>query len=109
MKKITSFDQQTSDEIEVEEIKDLPTDEQAELIADRFSAVSQEYDKLKSEDIQILPFTSDQIPQFSETQVKDVLSNLDTSKSNVNGDIPAKVLKACAVELAKPVTDLINS
>ena len=55
-KKLTSFDQLKSEEIDVEEIKDLPSKEQAELIADNFAAISQEYDKLETDDIQI-PFS----------------------------------------------------
>ena len=55
LKKLTSFDQLKSEEIEVEEIKDLPNKEQAEQIANNFAAISQEYDRLETEDIQI-PF-----------------------------------------------------
>ena len=55
-KKLTRFDQQTSENITVESIKDLPVAEQAELIADKFAQVSQEYEKLKNEDIEIPAF-----------------------------------------------------
>ena len=34
---------------------------------------------------------------------------MDASKSNVSGDIPAKILKIFANELAKPVTEVLNS
>ena len=37
------------------------------------------------------------------------MDSLDASKSNVVGDIPAKVLKSCSAELTIPVTDLINT
>ena len=40
-KKLTSFDQHKSDEIVVEEIKDLANNEQAELIVEKFAAISQ--------------------------------------------------------------------
>ena len=40
-----------SEEIVVESIKDLTDLEQAELIADKFSEVANEYEKLKTEDI----------------------------------------------------------
>ena len=70
LKKITSFGQQKSDEIHVESIKDLPVLEQAELIADKFAQVSQENDKLKTGDIEVPEFCDDDIPQFTEEQVK---------------------------------------
>ena len=81
-KKITSYDQQRSDEIIVENIKDLTDSEQAELIADNFAQASQEYDKLKTEDIKIPKYDEDDIPQFTEQQVKDVLSEMDIKKSS---------------------------
>ena len=55
LKKITNFDQLKSEEILVENIKDLTALEQAELIADKFSEVANEYEKLKAEDIAV-PF-----------------------------------------------------
>ena len=109
LKKLTNYDKQKSEHIEVDEIKDLPIEEQAEKIADKFSAVSQEYDKLEKGDIKIPEFSSDQVPQFEESEVKDILEKLDTNKSDVKGDIPAKILKLCSAQLARPITNLINA
>ena len=53
LKKLTSFDQQKGEDIVVEEIKDLEFNEQAELIAEHFAAISQEFDKLEDGDILI--------------------------------------------------------
>ena len=47
LKKLTRFDQHQDDVIVVENIKDLSDIEQAELIADKFAEVSQEYKNLK--------------------------------------------------------------
>ena len=99
LKKLTSYDQQKGEEIIVEEIKDLPISEQAERIADKFAAVSQEFEKLVTDDIKILHFSEEDIPQFEEDDIKGVLESMDTSKSNVAGDIPAKILKTFALEL----------
>ena len=108
-KKLTRFDQQTSENITVESIKDLPVSEQAELIADKFAQVSQEYEKLKTEDIEIPEFSENEIPQFTEEEVQIILSQLDTNKSTVTGDFPAKLLKTFDGFFAKPVADIINS
>ena len=109
LKKLTSYDQRKSDEVIVESIKDLNANEQAELIADKFSEISQEYDKLKTEDIKIPEFTIDDIPQFTEVEVREVLAAMDTKKSNVKGDIPARIFKTFSDLLAKSVTDVINT
>ena len=109
LKKITSYDQHKSEEIVVGNIKDLSVVEQAELIADKFAQISQEYEKLKTEDILIPQYDESEIPQFTEEQVKDVLSAMDPKKSSVKGDVPGKIFKLFAKELAKPVSDVVNS
>ena len=109
LKKITNYDKKKSENLEVEEIKDLPEKEQAEKIADRFSAVSQEYEKLRNEDIEVPPFSTEQIPKSEEHEVQEVLEKMETNKSDVQGDIPAKILKLCSALLTKPITDIINS
>lgn len=108
-KKLASFDQHLSDEIVVESIKDLPVTEQAELIADKFAKVSQEYEEIKAEDIDIPDFSDEDIPQFTEKEVVEAMVEIDTSKSNVKNDIPAKLLKQLAPDLGKPVADVINT
>ena len=104
-----SFDQHLSDEVVVEEIKDVTPKEQAELIANKFAEVSQEYDRIKSEDIDIPEFSEEEIPKVAESEIVAALADMDANKSNVKKDIPAKVLKHFAKQLGKPVTDLINT
>ena len=109
LKKLTSFDQHKSEEIIVESLKHLSNKEQAEIIADRFSQVSQEYEKLEDGDVEIPEFDVSQIPQVEEKEVQYTLAGLDTSKSNVQNDIPAKILKEFSADLAKPVSNVINA
>ena len=108
LKKLTSYDQRKSEEVTVESIKDLPIDEQAECIADKFAKISQEYKKLENGDIKVPEFSIDDIPQFTVKQVEEILAEMDTKKSNVNGDIPARIFKEFSGLLAVPVTDVIN-
>ena len=65
LKKLTSFDQHKAEEIIVESIKDLSASEQAELIADKFSEVANEYEILKTEDVAVPEFCDEAIPQFT--------------------------------------------
>ena len=109
LKNLTSFDQHQSDEVIVEEIKELPNNIQAELIADKFAEISQEYEAIKKEDIDVPFFSDDDIPIVTEEEVIATLAAMDTSKSNCKGDIPAKILKAFACQLGKPVSDVINT
>ena len=109
LKNLTSFDQHKAEEIIVESIKDLSASEQAELIADKFSEVANEYEILKTEDIAVPEFCDEEIPQFTEAEIQEVLSTMDTNKSNVNGDISVKVLKNLAKYFTEPVTNLLNA
>ena len=79
------------------------------MIADNFASISQEYEKLVDGDIDIPPFSEDEIPQVTVDEVKDLLAQMDTSKSNIKGDVPAKLLKQFAEQIAIPVADVINS
>ena len=72
-KKLTSYEKFKSEEIMVENIKDLPNKRQAEMIADKFAEVSLEYDKLLDGDIEIPKFKQSDVPQFFEDDVKAAL------------------------------------
>ena len=93
----------------MEDIKDLPNITQVELIADKFAAISQEYDKLEDSDIDVPEFSTDDVPIVTVDAVEEALAQMDTNKSNVEGDVPAKILKYFAKQLAVPVADVINS
>ena len=109
MKKLTSFDQHESEDIVVDDIKDFSVEKQAELIADKFAEVSNEYDKLKTDDINIPEFETRDIHQFNEDEVLSVLKGINTQKTNVVGDVPAFVYKQFADLLVRPVTNVINA
>ena len=109
MKKLTSFDQFKSEELVVETIKDFTTQKQAELIADKFASVSQEYEKLDEKDIKVPFFSESDIPEVSLDEVISTLEKLDSNKSNVKEDVPAKILKHFARQVAKPFCDILNA
>ena len=109
LKKLTSTNQLKSEEIVIEDIRDLPIKDQAELIADNFAAISQEFEKLESHKIKIPEFQTADIPIISTEEVKKALAEIDTSKSNLKEDVPAKILKSFAQNLAEPVTEIINA
>ena len=109
LKKITSYDQHESNEVSVDDIKELAAEKQVELIADKFAEVSNEYKKLEKEDIEIPSFVESEIPQFDDFEVLKVLQNMNTTKSNVRGDVPSFIYKQFADFLKKPVTNVVNA
>jgi hypothetical protein len=109
LKKLTRFDQHQDDELTVENIKDFTNDEQVELIADKFAKVANEYDQPEKENIDIPAFTEEEIPVISEQDVEETIAALDVTKSNVEGDVPAKILNYFAKQLAMPVRHVIDA
>ena len=86
----------------------MPDDQQAELIANSFAQVSNEYELLDRSKISIPKFCEADVPKFTEKEVLEALMDLDSSKSTRSTDVPAKVLKRFAQKLHKPLTILIN-
>ena len=54
----------------MDSIKHLSDEEQAEVIADKFARVSQEFDPLQTEDIKFPEFEKASVPKFVPAQVQ---------------------------------------
>ena len=108
LKRMTSSDQK-GEQINIDEISHLPNQVQAEMIADKFTSIPNEYESLKSEDIIVPPFSPDEVPQFEPSRVWLLLAQLKTNKATVPGDFPAKLIKMFAAYLAEPLADVINT
>ena len=93
----------------VEEISNFPDKIQAEIIADRFAKVSNEYQPIKRNEIKIPPFTFTSIPKFNSYQVQKKLEKIKANKASVPGDIPATIIKRFAKSLSVPLCNIINS
>ena len=88
LKRLCSYDQKKSEPVIVESLTHLSSQEQAEAIADKFSKVSQEYEPLKNDDIEIPLFDEETIPRFCQTYVQKNLEKSKTNKSVPPGDLP---------------------
>ena len=106
---MTSYDQHRREQQIVSEINHLPNQQQAEIIATKFASIQNEYDALKTEDINVPHFEESDIPYFHPAQVWFALSRLDTNKATVPGDFPATLIKQFAAYLAEPFVDILNT
>ena len=92
----------------------LSPQQSAEILADHFSKISQEFHPL---DIANLPpklqdellNNKEQGPLLQDHQVYKKIMSAKKPDSAVPGDLPKKVVKAFAVELASPVTIIFNA
>jgi hypothetical protein len=110
LKRMSSYDQAKGESVNVGEIMHLSAKDQADAIAENFSKVSNEYEKLRTSDIDLSKATNtNPTPVLEEYQVYEYLRKIKTNTSTVLNDIPAKIIKEFACELAKPLTDVINT
>ena len=66
---MTSHDQQKDENVIIQDLEDLPDEEQLQKLADHLSAVPNEYEQLKTEDIDIPPVAKKDIPQFQPVEI----------------------------------------
>ena len=109
LKRLTNSGRNKSENVQVDEICHLSDEAQAEAIADSLSAISNEYQEIKKDDISIPPFSASSIPQIRPHIVRRYLKNIKTNKSTAPGDIPARIIKEYALFLCVPVADIINT
>ena len=108
LQRITNFNQEKSNVVQVDEISHMSDQDQAEAIADSFSAISNEYETIKKDDISIPHFTKSSIPHLKPHIIRKYLQTIKTNKSTAPGDIPAKILKEFALFLCVPVANIVN-
>ena len=109
LKRLTRYDQGKSETIQVDEISHLTDQEQADIIADHQAEISNTYAGVEMTDLLIPPFVSEDIPQFTVSQVNELILRLKTRKSTPPGDIPVKIVREFAQYLCVPLANIINS
>ena len=92
----------------IKELQGLTDKECAEAVATSFAAVSQEYSKLDR--AQLPAFLPAGRPEeVSPFQVYERIKNIGKTKSTLPIDLPDKIRKECALDLAIPMCNIINS
>ena len=108
LKRMTSYNQQ-EDVINVDEISHYSDNFQADIIAEKFASISNEYDELNESDIQMPKVDPASVPFFTPAGVLPYLENLKTNKSSIPGDIPAKFIKLLASYISIPFSHIMNT
>ena len=109
LKRMTSYDQHKSDQIICEEISDKSDQEQAEILADKFQSISNEYQAIQREDISIPPISEGSIPKFSPSFVLEYLAKIKTNKASPPGDVPPRIIKEFAEYLSVPMSNILDT
>ena len=109
LKRMSSHDQHKGEVVNVQELSGLSDQQQADTIADRFESVSNQYDPLTDNDVDLPPIPEDSVPQIAIEDVYNALLRINTKSSTVTDDIPAKVIKMFAAEIASPLAHIIET
>ena len=110
VKRMSSIDPTREEKILVQEINDLPSNQQAEVIADEFARISNLYQPLKTEDIELPSVeNSKAFPMFEPYQIHEKIRKMKKKASTVFGDIPWRIISEYSVELSTPLSNIYNS
>ena len=107
IKRISSSNHLMEREVEVEQIKGHPIDQQCELIADKFSEISQLYSSLHRENISVENAKNDAaLPPVEPWNVTLIIRDSKAKRSTAPGDFPMKLIKEFNVFLCEPLSDI---
>ena len=110
VKRMSSIDPTRDEKISVEEIEELSSEQQAEIIADRFAEISNMYQPLKKEDINIPSSeNSKPCPLFEPFEIHDKIQKMKKKSSTVLGDVPWRIIKEFSIEISTPLSNIYNS
>ena len=110
LKRMSSIDQTKEGDVEVQDLVEFPNQEQAEMIADQYAKISNQYKPLKSEDLDCSNMTdSKPLPLFDPYQVYLKIKKMKKKSSTILNDVPWKVIYEYSVELSEPLCHIFNS
>ena len=96
-------------DFEIEELENKTDEEQAEIIADFYAKISNEYEPINDVSIPEKSYeTNEPCPKFEEYLVYKRIMKMNTRKSTVRGDIPMKIIKEFGVELSTPLNHIFE-
>ena len=108
MKHFGGLNKINSGKLHIESLKNLTDQECAEKVAQHFASVSQEYEPV---DRQKLPcfLPAEKPPQVNIFQVLEKIKQVKKTRSTLPVDLPDILRNECAIDLAEPMTDIVNS
>ena len=109
LKRLSQYDQEKHEPVKVEAIENFTDQIQAEIIAESFAKISNEYKPIDRKQIKISSYTPESIPYFCPNQVEKKLEKIKANKASVPGDIPAIVIKRFSKHLSVPLCNIINN
>ena len=109
LKRMSCDDQSQSSKVNVLSLTDLASNIQAEKIADSFAQISNEYEPIKTEEIDVDQATNRKLfPWITPDQIFQKIKKMKSKTSTVINDIPWKIIKEYGFCLSFPLEDIFN-
>ena len=110
LKRMSGVSKVRDEKITVEALSEIPTNQQSEIIADRFAEISNMYKPLEMKDIEI-PHSANSkpIPLFEPHEIYHKIIKMKRKAANVAGDLPWKIIREFAAELSNPLCNIFNT
>ena len=103
-------DNYSESEINLAELDGIYDKLQAEIIADHYAQISNQYEPIKSEDFKEYLDLSKISPVIIEpSKIVKIISKMNHKAATLDGDLPIKIIKEFKEELSLPLSHLINS
>ena len=97
-------------EINVSELDGIYDKLQAEIIADHYAVISNQYEPIRNEDFEEYMDFSSITPVIVEPEkIKKIINKMNHKAATVEGDLPIRLIKEFKEELSLPLSHLINS
>ena len=108
LKRMTGQDKLKSQNILIEELLGCSDQEQADIIAEHYSEISNQYDEINPDDFTEYLDSNCSPPVIEPLKVYQVIESMNKKAATVPGDIPMKIIAEFSVELANPLSHLFN-
>ena len=92
----------------VEELEGYSEQEQADLIAEHYSEISNQYDALSVDDFPQYKNKEFCPPTIEPVKVYQIIKGMNKKAATVTGDVPIKLIDEFAVEIATPLAHILN-
>ena len=99
-------DQQSADDLVIDELIGLSSSEQAETIADHYASISNLYKPIQTENFPNLKHHKCPTPKVTKLKVAKVIRNMNKKAAAVPGDLPMKLISIFSDQLGKPLAHL---
>ena len=109
LKRMSGQEDVRSADVKIEVLENCTVENQAGIIADHYSKISNQYDPINKDDFPDYTAKNFTPPTIFPWEVVKIIQSLNKKAATVPGDIPVKLLAEFSVELATPLAHIYNS